>query len=217
MRRWVILLLGILGSCGYSFEGSHPAGGVLSISVPYIKGDGEGHFNAELVKALSCSGVFECVQTNGELTLDVAIIADSDDRIGYRFDRDPTSGELRDNIVGTENRRSLSAQVQLLDGYTGEVVAGPHVVQACADYDYVDSNSIRDLVFTTPSGVPEKVLVFSLGQLDSVEGAHDDTNIVIYKILAQRIVDGLIVQRAVDYAAAQEKKISTETDLENSD
>ncbi len=197
MKLRIAFLL-ILCGCGYSFEGSHPSGGVLSISIPYIKGDVEGQLNNELAKALSTSGVFDYVQNGGELILEAGIIADGDDRIGYRYDRNPTTGVLRDNIVGTENRRSMSATFKLIDSYTQEIVLGPQVIRATADYDYVDSNSIRDLVFLNTDGTPEKVLDFSLGQLDSVEGAHDDTTLVVYKTLAQKIVQGLIVQHVID-------------------
>jgi hypothetical protein len=166
---------------------------MTSISIPYIQGDGEGELNAELAKALSSSGMYDYMQNDGELILQASIIADGDNRIGFRFDRKPTSGKLRDNIVGTENRRSMSVQVTLIDAHTQETILGPQIITANADYDYVDSNSIRDLTFTTTHGKPEKVLDFSLGQLDSVEGAHDDTSIVLYRQLAQKIVDGLIV------------------------
>lgn len=199
MRLLAALLL--LSGCGYHFEGDGDQGGLTSIFIPYIKGEGEGQLSSELAQALSSSGMFDYVQNGGELILQVAIIADGDDRIGFRFDRDPTSGKLRDNIVGTENRRSMSAQVTLINAHTQETILGPEVVNAVADYDYVDSNSICDLTFTTPHGKPQKVLDFSLGQLDSVEGAHDDTGIVIYRILAQKIVEGLIMRQAIDRVA----------------
>jgi hypothetical protein len=193
VRRLFFVPLLLFFGCGYHFEGSERSEGVVSISIPYIKGDGEGQLNAALAKALGASGLFDYVQNGGDWILQAAIIADGDDRIGFRYDRNPTTGKRRDNIVGTENRRSLSVQVILVDARTQETVLGPQIISATADYDYVDSNSIRDLTFVTTQGVPEKVLDFSLGQLDSVEGAHDDTSAVAYRLLAQKIVDGLIV------------------------
>jgi hypothetical protein len=188
----------LASGCGYHFDGSETQGGAATISVPYIKGDLEGHLSTELVRALCNSGHFDCVQSGGELVLEASIIGDGDDRIGYRFDRNPSTGELRDNIVGTENRRTITAVVTLIDTYNNATVLGPQVVKAHADYDYVDSNSIRDLVFTSTNGVPAKVLDFSLGQLDSVDGAHDDTSTLIYRSLAQKIVDGLLIQKTSD-------------------
>ena len=212
MRRF-FLGLGILvfSSCGYHFEGAETQTGTVTISVPYIKGDPDGHLGRELLRALSSSGQFDCIQTDGTLTLEAAIIAEGDDRIGYRFDRDPTTGALRDNIIGTENRFTLSAEVKLIDAHSNEILIGPQVVKAYADYDYVDSNSIRDLTFFTPSGVPEKVLDFSLGQLDSIEGAHDDSFTVVYRHLAQKIVDGLIVQSGYNVSSKKAEDLSSET------
>lgn len=186
--------------CGYHFDGHEGDKQVVTISVPHIKGDREGHLNTEIVRVLSQSGHFECVQTGGELILEVSIIAEGDDRIGFRYDRNPTSGELRDNIVGTENRRSMTAIITVIDTYTHSTLIGPQAVKANADYDYVDSNSIRDLTFITTQGVPEKVLDFSLGQLDSVDGAHDDTSKVMYGHLALKIVDGLLIRQASELA-----------------
>jgi hypothetical protein len=201
----LLLLAILLVGCGYHFESFEPQGNAVTISVPYIKNDPEGKLGAEIIQALASSGQFDCVQTGGVLSLEVAILAEGDERIGYRFDRNPTSGKLRDNIVGTENRLTASAEVKLIDTYTNETVMGPQVVKAYADYDYVDSNSVRDLTFLTPEGKWQKVLDFSLGQLDSVEGAHDDARAVIYRHLAQKIVNGIIVHSGVSGRALRRR------------
>ncbi len=183
----------VCGGCGYRFEGSEQDGNAVTISVPYVNGDIEGQLNSELVKALSSSGRFDCVQNGGQYILEVSIIADSDDSIGYRYDRNPTSGKLRKNIVGTENRRTISAEMRLVDSYTRDILVGPQIVKGYSEYDYVDSNSIRDLTFINTHGVPQTVLNFSLGQLDSIEGAHDDSSIVAYRNLAQKVIDAMII------------------------
>jgi hypothetical protein len=193
-----LLCLLLAAGCGYHFDGARAEGDAVTISVPYIKGDLGGHLNTELVRALNNSGFFNCVQEGGDLILEASITAEGDDRIGYRFDRNPEKGTLRDNIVGTENRRSIVANVTLIEASTHATVLGPQSVKAQVDYDYVDSNSIRDLTFITQHGVPEKVLDFSLGQLDSVEGANDDTARLIYQQLAQKIVNGLLIVRDSD-------------------
>ncbi len=192
--RYRFLVLLLFASCGYHFEGSEK-NAQTTLSIPYIKGDGQGILNTELVKVLSSAHLFDYVQNGGALTLEASLIADGDDRIGFRFDRDPATGKRRDNIVGTENRRSMSVQIQLIDTYTQKVVFGPQVISATADYDYVDENSIRDLAFITPPGTPVTVLNFSLGQLDSVDGAHDDSDRVVYRQLAQKIADILVQYR----------------------
>jgi hypothetical protein len=184
----------LLCGCGYRFDGCKDQEKLVTVSIPYIKGDGEGQLNSQLVLALSSSGQFDYAHSNGDLIIQAAIVSDGDSRVGYRFDRNPTTGKLRDNIVGTENRRTVTVQVSIVSAYTNEIVLGPQMISVIADYDYVDSNSIRDLTFETSPGSFQKVLDFSLGQLDSVEGGHDDASAVLYREIAQKIVDGLIVQ-----------------------
>ncbi len=188
--KWLIALF-VLCGCSYHFQGEEEE--VRTISVPYIQGDSEGRLARDLVRGLSGSGRFECVQTGGEWILEVALVGNSDDRIGYRYDRDATTGKRRTNIIGTENRHTIVAEVKLIDAYTQEVILGPHIVKGLSEYDYVDSNSIRDLTFLNPGGKPESVLDFSLGQLDSIEGAHDDSALVSYQDLVEQIVRGLLL------------------------
>src|SRR5258706_12209157 len=110
-----VLSIFLASGCGYHFEGNKVEGRTVTIAIPYIKGDLDGQLNAELLRALSSSGYFDCVQSGAELTLEASLTAEGDDRIGYRFDRNPESGQLRDNIVGTENRRAISVNVSLID------------------------------------------------------------------------------------------------------
>jgi len=189
--KLLILLLLLLCGCGYHTKEEEQ----ITISVPFIKGDGEGRLTSEIIRAISATGYFEFRKNNGNQELQVAILSEGDDRIGYRYDRNPTTGELRKNIVGTENREIITVEVKLIDTYTQEIILGPEVISASADYDYVDSNSIRDLTFIQPSGHPTTIINFSLGQLDSIEGAHDDAQTPIFRKLAQRIVDGLMTQK----------------------
>lgn len=178
----------ILGSCGYRFEGPSS---VATVSIPAIKGDVQGALVTELVHSLTAASLIDYVDQGGMFSLEVKILADGDERIGFRFDRDPVSGKRRDNIVGVENRRALAIEIQLVDLQAQKVVFGPQVIRQTVDSDYVDQSSIRDLTFITTQGKPETVLNFSLGQLDSFEGAHDDTTDVLYRRLAEKVADEL--------------------------
>jgi hypothetical protein len=180
-----------LSGCGYRF--SDDVERQNTISVPFIKGDGNGLLTSELIHALGSSGHFEFRKSNSNLELQVAIVSEGDERIGYRYDRNPTTEKLRKNIIGVENRETISVEAKLIDVYTQQVILGPETITASADYDYVDYNSVRDLVFFQPGGKPTTIINFSLGQLDSIEGAHDDAQVPIFRKLAQKIVDGLIV------------------------
>mgnify|MGYP000087180368 CR=1 FL=1 len=69
----------------------------------------------ELVHSLTAASLIDYVDQGGMFSLEVKILADGDERIGFRFDRDPVSGKRRDNIVGVENRRALAIEIQLVD------------------------------------------------------------------------------------------------------
>lgn len=191
--RWIgIVLVFVLQSgCHYHFSGEDSEQPVQTISVSRIPGDEMGKLNAAIVRALSRDPRFEFRQQSGTLTLEVNIVSDDDDRIGYRYDRSPSSGRRRKNIVGIENRRLSTVEVRVIHEPTEEVLLGPIRVKGRADYDYIDPNSIRDLTFTNAAGVTQTVMNFSLGQLDSVEGAHDDAGDPVYEQIAQVIVAGL--------------------------
>src|SRR5580692_9298469 len=132
--RFLFLLfpLFLLWGCGYHAREEE----TVTISVPFVKGDGDGRLTNELIRALSSTGYYEFRKNNGNLELYVAILSDGDDRIGYRYDRNPTTEELRKNIIGTENRETITVEVKLIDAYTQEIVLGPEVLSASADYDY---------------------------------------------------------------------------------
>ena len=93
--------------------------------------------------------------------------------------------------MAEENRRTLTAQVSLVDTITEEVIVGPVNVKASTDYDYIDVNSLKTVSFINEQGKREKTITFSLGQLDSIEGAQDAALTPIYRQLAQKITQVL--------------------------
>lgn len=198
MRALITLLLLLTSACGYRFQDC-PEDTVLdsraaTISIPSIPGDGEGLLNTSLIRAIAASSQLDYRKNDGSLTLDVTVVSDTANKIGYRYDRDPKTGKLKSNILGTENRRTITVEVKLTDFYTEQVLVGPVKISVNGDYDYLETSSIRDLVFFDPHGAPQTVLDFSLGQLDSIEGASDDVRVPIYQRLAEQIVSGICNQ-----------------------
>lgn len=179
----------LFSGCGYHFENQDER---LSLSIPYVRGDNEGQLTNELIRQFAYSGGYDYVKDGGNLLLKVVVIGDGTEKIGYRYDRNEFTGELQTNLLPTENRRTITAEVTLINSPTGEILIGPHLVEASSDYDYTDVNSIQDLAFTTPSGKLETVLNFSLGQVDSVEGAQDDAIEPIYRNLAKKIITAIL-------------------------
>jgi hypothetical protein len=180
----VILLTG----CGYHFPDKDEK---ISISIPYVKGDEEGKLTKELIKQISTSTPYEYVIEEGDLILKTVIIGSGNEQTGFRYDRKEISGKLERNLVVSENRRVITAEITLIDGMTHEILYGPIHVTGSADYDYSDVNSLPSLSFVTPSGKIESLLQFSLGQMDSVEGAEDDAALAAYRGLAKQIARSL--------------------------
>lgn len=194
MKKWAAFLsLTFLCSCGYHYKPSDPSYmDAVSITVPYIVGDTDGIFNNELVYRLSSSGHFQCSQSGGTYILQAKLLADSQSRIGFRYDRDNVSGTLEKNLLGVESRRSVSAEIALIDTRSGKTVIGPFDVSADVEYDYIDPGSPRDLIFDPSSGPSQSIIQFSLGQLDSYEGSYDDTSKLLFRRLSEKITIGIL-------------------------
>ncbi|MES2344352.1 MAG: hypothetical protein V4494_00225 [Chlamydiota bacterium] len=192
----VLFFLLLLAGCGYSFqEKENPLAG-RTITVPYIEGDFEGKFTDELIRGLAASGAFRPLQKDGDLLLKVKVISIVNTKIGYRHHRDDTTGRIRKRLMPTEDRRIIKAEIMLIDQISGAVLIGPEMVIASAEYDYVDPDSIRELGFIDAEGRPRVVLDFSLGQLDSIEGAQDDVNTPLFRLLSQKIIDGILYEKS---------------------
>lgn len=152
-----------------------------------------GVFTDELIYAIGSLGHYIYKRQGGDLTLKVEVVSKPVDKIGYNYDREGKIGKLQKNLVATEGRLSITARVTVCDTCSGDVLIGPTVVSAHTDYDYVDYDSVKDLSFVNAEGHRQSSIAFSLGQLDTIEGAQADAAILVYRELAQKIVAALLV------------------------
>ena len=180
----------ILTGCGYYFE---PDGDRPTISVPYVAGDGDGSLTAELIRALAVTGIGEVRQWGAQYRLQVAIIGSEGETIGYRRDRQQIGGESQKNLVASERRKTMILTATLYESDSNQVICGPFRIEANVDFDYVDGDSIQDLVFIAPNGVSQVVLPFSLGQLESSEAAEEAAMRPLNVEIAKKIVDVIFV------------------------
>ncbi len=146
MKRLFFPVFLLLAACGYRVDGLD----LITVSVPYVLGDHEGELTDALAFALARTGNYRYVEDGGEWTLNAKIVGDRNDRIGYRYDRDPKSGKLRDNVIGIENRKNITVEVKVVKNSTGELVLGPQKIKVSVDYDYDDPNSLLDLSVVNP-------------------------------------------------------------------
>ena len=178
----------MLAACGYRFDG----GEKITVSVPYVIGDEEGKLTNALISALSQSPKYHYVKNEGDWLLKVKVLDTLNDRIGYRYERG-AKGRLKKNIIGIENRKEIIVNISVCDP-CGGLILGPLIVSASADYDYTDNTTRKDLEFFNPSTDRKtSSIAFSLGQLDSIDGAQDDVLDPIYRQLARKIIDGLLI------------------------
>jgi hypothetical protein len=192
--RFVIFIVGslMLSSCGYHYAEQEDSGKVYTVTVPYISGDSDAILNNALVYQLGSSGRFRCVQSGGEYILQATFLSDNQSRIDFRYDRDNVTGSLEKNLLGVEDRRTVLIRASLVDAQSKKVIVGPFEVSSDVEYDYIDPGSPLDLLFTNASGSSESIIQFSLGQLDSSEGAFDDSSKLLFERLAEKVTEGLV-------------------------
>ena len=184
MRLLATLLLLSLTGCGYHAVASDD---IATISIPYVEGDNQGQFTAEIIRQMTNYDAYDFVRNEGDLILQVTLVGDQNDIVGFQYDRTIKKGKVERNLMPMENRKILTAEVTLTDSCSGEILLGPLKIAATADYDYIDVNSLKSVSFIDSHGKREKVVNFSLGQLDSIEGAQDAVLTPVYRQLAQKI------------------------------
>ncbi|MCB1081739.1 MAG: hypothetical protein KDK63_01185 [Chlamydiia bacterium] len=175
-----------LSSCGY-----HTADQEETLSIPYFKGDSNGLLTEAVIRAVSASGHYVYTHQSGHLRLDGKIVSDEGTHIGYQYDRDPTSGKRIHRLVPNEGRREITVEITLVDSRTEKILYGPENISAYTDYDFVDSDSLRDTSFINQNGARESSLLFSMGQLDSITGAKETAYAPVCQRLALKIVEGI--------------------------
>jgi hypothetical protein len=163
-----------------------------SISIPYVKDDIEGQLTDELIKAIASSGHFAYRSGDqGELELRVAINERHTTPIGWRYQKD-VDGSIDKELIVVEGRLQLSVDIELINSISEEKLLGPLTITAFTDYDYYEPNVIQDLSFIDSAGKRQTSIKFSLGQLDSNEGAFDAIYPSLSCRLAKKIVDRIL-------------------------
>ncbi len=184
-----LVLLLLISGCGYHWGFDYPEGRRPSVSIPYVKGDDDGSLTNELISQLSSSGLVVVRNHSGEYRLNVSILENQNDSIGYRRDPQRIKNKIYHQLQACEGRRRLVTEVSLCKGE--EIVSGPHKIAADVDYDYVDGDSYPQLTFVSSHGETEVVLPFSLGQLESIEAAQEASTRPLYRKISQKIVDAI--------------------------
>jgi len=213
MKQRILLLLMcvMLASCKYK-TAAQLAGQAKPIktSIPVIKKDSNGYLRNYLARELSFSNSYDYQSRKAPYQLVVSITEDRNSRITFMWDRDPKTNANLDVFYPSEGMREVVAKVELIDSKTGEKVIEPFFLNATADYDFVNPTVRQAVEFPSPTG-PVSVLQFSLGQLDSEEGAKDASYKPVYERLARKIVRRLTRTRLPNFNQNpnQDQKVSS--------
>lgn len=178
-------------SCGYHFREVASQEAVASISVPYIEGDMEGKLTACIIKELATHPSYQYKSRGASCFLHVEVIKNEDEQVGYRHDRLESTAALLNRLVPVEGRKKMRLRAQLQETGTGKVLAGPFEVSAYKDYDFVNFDTYKELAFVDIQNQPFSTLAYSLGQLDSIEGAKEAAIQSVYIELAKKLLLGL--------------------------
>lgn len=178
----VIVILSVaffLSACGYHYGVSEVLKGYQTITIPFIKNDEEGKMTSTLIKMITSSTGLKYKNGAADLELIVDLLEFEHDNIGYQYER-RDNDQIRHSIIPNETRLTLVSQVTLIDGLTGEKIAGPVRIVATTDFDHEYQK--------TRNGVN----VFSLGQLTDYDEAYDAAFTPLYRVLSQKIIDYII-------------------------
>jgi hypothetical protein len=179
-------------SCGYHISESQSFNTLSTVSVPYVKGDLDGRLTRAIIKKLSCSSNWVYTKGVSDLVLEIEVLKNKNDYIGYQYDRvDSPGAPLINRLVPNEGRQSVLVKVSIYDSHKQKILQGPFEVEAFADYDFVNFDTYKDLAFVNAEGIAQSVLTFSLGQLDASEDAQDAVLSAVYESLAEKVVSGL--------------------------
>ncbi len=190
LSSFLCVLCALCGySCGYRWAPEFPKGVRPTVCVPYATGDETGALTGEVIGAINRSALMEVRQSETEFRLQLTVLSDRSETIGFRRDPQEIRGEIEKNLLASEGRRILEVEAAIYSIEPSALVWGPYHLTADADYDYVDGDSLQDLSFVSASGALTTVLPFSLGQLEPAESAQAASTSTLYTQLAKKLVD----------------------------
>lgn len=184
------LMSAVVTSCGYHLsDASDLIRRRVTIQVPYIQGDVEGRLTSELIRQLAAAG-FCYTSSSSDRILIAQLQWCREDYIGYQYERaaaqtqqqadaNPSGQPIR-RLLPNERRSFANLEFSLTDCQKRNCLLGPLRVFACIDYDF------------DPLNTDNRVTVFSLGQLTSIDEAHDVSVDLLYRELAKKVVDILV-------------------------
>ncbi len=187
----LFICMSLLCGCGYSMQGSSNSAEALLISIPLIQEDDDGILRSCLARSISETGKYRYTSNKSLNELIVTFEKEYVDTIGYEWDVNAATGINLERLYPDEGRKTVIATVTLLDSRTKQPIIEPFKVSAQVNYDFVNPVALNDIEFKDMWGRKQTTLQYSLGQLDSEEGARSASQEPLYQELAKKITEGL--------------------------
>jgi hypothetical protein len=163
-----------------SCEGYNSGAGSLSqyyssVTVPYVKGDGQGKLTNAVIEELMSSGSFKYERDGGDLTVDLEIVNYAVDTIGFRRERG-VGGALKERLIPSENRLQVTVLLRLTESASGRTILGPIRLQSDVDYEYLFEE------------IGSPIINDSLGQLDFADNARHIAMMPAEQAIAYKVI-----------------------------
>lgn len=156
----IIIICCLNSSCGYRFL--NKANVPYTTYVPYIEGDMDGNLTNTLIQRMADLGYFTPISGVSDFIIQARVKSNVIDPIGFQF----APKNIDRNIIANENRHTIELEFSILSGKTQEKLFGSYFIKESIDYDFLDQYPCK---YSTQR--EESTVNFSLGQLDSREGA----------------------------------------------
>ncbi len=157
---------------------------IQSVGIAFIKNDLLGNLRSYLVLELEKSSLFR-FSKQPELLVYVECVEKEDEDIGFQYARSVTTRS--DRLVVNEKRKWVEAVVSIKNTKTDKTVLKPTKIMAAIDFDFDPAESDDKFTAIGPNRVP--MVTFSLGELESEQGARPIAQELLMQNLAKRIVD----------------------------
>lgn len=167
-----------LTSCGYRVAPSMDTQNTKSVSLSFVNGDISGDLTSSVVTALSQQPGFEYIADGGMYRLEVTLLDQDQEKIGYRFqNKKNVAGDHK--IIPSEGRGMALAEVRLIENSTNKITLGPAFILGTAEFDH-QNNSLDN-----------NIQRFSLGQLTDIDTTEDVLYVPLYRNLSEKIATWL--------------------------
>ncbi len=181
----------VLTACGYHAAGASGNQNAQLVSIPLIREDDDGVLRNSLARAIATSGKFRYTSDVAPYELLIKFENNYTDTIGYEWDVNAATGGEVKRLYPDEGRKTIVALVTLQDCKTKEPLLKPFKVSSQVSYDFVNPSALKDIEFTDLYGSKQSSLQYSLGQLDSEEGARAEASYAAFQDLAGKIAEVL--------------------------